>query len=103
MKGTMQISKLKKKAAYYYVKDYDEKYGSDFIFYIEPLWGEDNDSFYFAQKLENGKIKITGEGYIIEERYLEHYKKMTIEAIKGSKIAYYWLDENGEVMEKTYY
>ena len=29
MNGTMKISKLKRKATYYYAKDYDEKYAYD--------------------------------------------------------------------------
>lgn len=39
MKGTMQISRLKSKAAYYYEKSFDERYGGDFYIFIEPLRG----------------------------------------------------------------
>jgi len=36
MTGTIKIGKLKKNAAYYYIKDYDERVRGDFIFLLYP-------------------------------------------------------------------
>lgn len=103
MKGTMQISKLKKKAAYYYVKDYDEKCGGDFVFFIEPFPGTDDDYFYYVRRLDNGKIEIEGEGYITTEDCLDTHKRGARAMLDGRTPAYYWRNDKNEVIEKTYY
>ena len=57
MKGTMQISKLKKNAAYYYNKTYNRKYKDYNIFFMEPFEGTNDDYFYYVKSLDNGKIE----------------------------------------------
>ena len=103
MKGTMQISKLKKKAAYYYVKDYDEKCGGDFVFFIEPFPGTEDDCFYYVRRLDNGKIEIEGEGYITTEEHLASHIQSAKKTLDGCIPAYYWRNDKNEVIEKTYY
>lgn len=103
MKGIMQIDKLKKKAAYYTSKSYDELYGGEFIFFIEPLEGTNDKCFYYVKELENGKIEITGEGYIISNpKRLASYKKAARENLGNAYPAYYWLNEEDKTIEKTY-
>ena len=103
MKGTMQISKLKKNAAYYYVKDYDEKCGGDFVFFIEPFPGTEDDCFYCVRRLDNGKIEIEGEGYITTEEHLASHIQSAKKTLDGRIPAYYWRNDKNEVLEKTYY
>lgn len=103
MKGTMQIKRLKKKAAYYYVRDYDEKYGGDCIFFIEPFFGSTDKSFYYVRKLENGKIEIEGELHITTEPYLNSLKRGAKARLGECTPAYYWLAERRRLVEKTYY
>ena len=103
MKGTMQISKLKKKAAYYYVKDYDEKCGGDFVFFIEPFQGNEDDCFYYVRKLDNGMIEIEGELYLTTEERLASHKQSARASLDGRTPAYYWRNDKNEVIEKTYY
>lgn len=103
MKGTMQISKLTKKAAYYYVKDYDEKCGGDFVFFIEPFPGTEDDYFYYVRRLDNEKIEIEGEGYITTEDCLDTHKRGARAMLDGRNPAYYWRNDKNEVTEKTYY
>ena len=65
MKGTMQISKLKKNAAYYYNKTYNRKYRDYNIFFMEPLEGTNDDYFYYVKRLDNGKIEISGDLHLL--------------------------------------
>lgn len=103
MKGTIRIKNLKKKAAYYQVKSYDEAYGGDFTFFIEPLLGTEDKCFYYAKRLEDGYIEITGEAYIISrDDSLVSHKKDAKKEIGNKYPAYYWLDDNDKVIEKTY-
>ena len=103
MKGTMRISKLKKKAAYYSSKSYDKLYGGEFTFFIEPLLGTEDKCFYYVKKLESGEIEITGEGYVVTSKEsLASHKRDAKENLGNAYPAYYWLDENDKVVEKTY-
>lgn len=103
MKGTMQISKLKKKAAYYCSKSFDTGYGGEFVFFIEPFDGTYDKCFYYVKELKNGKIEITGEGYIISDfGRIASYRKAAREKLGNDYPAYYWLDDNDEIIEKTY-
>jgi len=103
MKGTMQISKLKKKAAYYYNKTYNRKYKDYNIFFMEPFEGTNDDYFYYVKRLDNGKIEISGELHLFLDCHLQRYQSEARARMKDIVPAYYWLDENGEVTEKTYY
>lgn len=99
MTGTMMIGKLKKKAAYYYQQDYDERVGGHFIFFIEPLCGNDGECFYYVRKLSDGKLEITGEAYIIIPERLTHYMRAAREKLGGKYPIYYWQNENGDIAE----
>lgn len=102
MTGILQVTKLKKgKAPYYEVKDYDENFGGVFYLLIEPLFGENNRRFYYAKKLPDGKIQLEGEGYILTEDELTRCKRQAVKGLGEKPVWYYWLGDNGSVIETT--
>ena len=102
MTGTMKVGKLKKNAAYYYIKDYDERVGGRFIFFIVPLYDNDGKPFFYVNQQSDGRLELSGEAYIITEEKLPSYIREAKENMGGQKAIYYWLDVNGEVTKKTY-
>lgn len=101
MKGIMRKKKLRKSAAYYTAKDYDEIYGGDFTLFIEPFVGNEGEFFYYARELENGEIEIMGEGYIVtDNESLNRHKKRAKKELNGDYF-YYWIDDNGNVIKET--
>lgn len=102
MTGTMKIGKLKKDAAYYYIRDYDERVGGEFIFFILPLSNNEGKHFFYVKQQSDGMLEISGEAYIITDERLPRYIREAKENMGGMKPLYYWLGENGEVTKKTY-
>lgn len=103
MTGVIKIKTLKKKAGYYQVSDYNKKVGGKFTFFIEPLQGTEDKFFYYVKELENGKYELQGEGYIVTDSdSLKRHKREAILSLRGTTPAYYWLDENDKVINKTY-
>lgn len=107
MKCSMQITKLRVNAPFYSKKDFDERLGGNFTMFIVPLKGNDDGLFYYVRKLDNGKLEIEGEGYIITNGESLKYhkdearKEMVKYELEGENVMYYWLDGNGNVVEKT--
>ena len=60
----MQVKNYRTKRCYYLAHDTDEKVGGDFSFLILPLYGFDEERFFYVTKLDNGKFEVEGEGYI---------------------------------------
>lgn len=103
MKGTMQVKNLKKRASYYLSKSYDELYSGEFTIFIQPLLGTEDKYFYYAKRLKNGEIEITGEGYVVTcEESLASHKKDAKKTLGDLCPAYYWLNDDWDVIEKTY-
>lgn len=103
MKCSMIISKLRKDAPYYSVADYDERIGGKFTMLIVPFRGNDNERFYYVKELDNHKIEIEGEGYIItDDDSLKRHKRETRTDLGKDSVWYYWLDENGNVISKDF-
>lgn len=102
MTGTMKIGKLKKNAAYYYLKDYDERVGGECIFFIMPLSDNDGKPFFYVKPQTDGWLEISGEAYIITAARLSRYIREAKENMGGKKPIYYWLGENGEITKKSY-
>ena len=102
MTGTISISKLKKNAAYYYLKDYDERVGGEFIFFILPLHDNDDKPFFYVKPQPDGRLELSGEAYIITDERLSRYIREAKENMGGMIPLYYWLGENEEVTNKTY-
>lgn len=102
MTGTMKIGKLKKDAAYYYIRDYDERVGGEFIFFILPLSNNEGQSFFYVKQQFDGRVELSGEAYIITDEKLPRYIREAKENMDGMKPLYYWLGENGEVTKKLY-
>lgn len=101
-KGTIgNKSGYKTKRGYYISSDYDEKYGGKFDFLLEPLHGNDEERFFYVQKLENGKYEVTGEGYVINSKQsLYRHLKDLREELPGKVIWYYHIDKDGNVLRK---
>lgn len=102
MTGTIKIGKLKKNASYYYIKDYDERVGGDFIFFIVPLSDNEGKPFFYIKPQSDGMLELSGEAYIITAERLARYIREAKENTGGIKPIYYWLGENGEVTKKSY-
>ena len=103
MKGSMRINKLKKKAAYYCSKSFDEAYGGNFTLFIEPFKGTYDDFFYYVKEFQDGGIEITGEGYIVTDKdSLASHKRDAKRELGDMRPAYYWLDEKDKQIDKTY-
>ena len=102
MTGTITISKLKKNAAYYYLKDYDERVGGEFIFFITPLRDNDDRPFFYVKPQPDGRLELSGEAYITTDERLSRYIREAKENMGGMIPLYYWLGENEEVTNKTY-
>lgn len=58
----MQVKNYRTKRGYYLAHDTDEKVGGDFSFLILPLYGFDEERFFYVTKLDNGKFEVEGEG-----------------------------------------
>ena len=102
MTGTIKIGKLKKNAAYYSLKDFDERVGGEFIFFITPLHDNDDKPFFYVKQQSDGMIELSGEAYIITDERLSRYIREAKENMGGMIPIYYWLDENGEITNKKY-
>lgn len=103
MKLTIQINKLHRNAAYYDRLSFNIDYGGVCYYHIEPFEGTYDNYFYYVQKLENGMIEITGEGYIASTKHISYYRRCAKKKLKDNQPMYYWIDENGEIIEKTSY
>ena len=102
MTGTITIGKLKKNAAYYYLKDYDEHVGGEFIFFITPFRDNDDKPFFYVKLQSDGRLELSGEAYITTDERLSRYIREAKENMGGMIPLYYWLDENGEVTNKIF-
>lgn len=103
MKGTIQVKRLRDSAAFYTVKDYDELYGGDFTYFIEPFRGCDGELFYYVKELDNGKLEIEGEAYVITDKdSLNRHKREAKKELDGEIPLYRWLDKNGKVINLSY-
>lgn len=87
---------------YYLYHDYDERFGGKFDFLLEPLHGNDEERFFYVERIENGRYEVTGEGYIITSRdSLGRHLKRLKEELRGKSIWYYHIDkQSGRVLRK---
>lgn len=86
---------------YYLVKDFDEKVGGEFYFLLSPLYGNNNERFYYVETNPDGSYIVEGECYIITNK--EHLKRYKIDAekeVKNKTIWYYHIDGNRKVIRK---
>ena len=83
MTGTMKVGKLKKNAVYYYHKDYDERVGGAFIFFIMPMRNNDVKPFFYVKPQSDERLELSGEAYIITgerlSRYIRKPKRIWVE------------------------
>lgn len=105
MKCFMIVKKLRENAAYYSIKDFDEKVGGEFTLFITPFEGYE-EPFYYVRKTDDG-IEIEGEGYIVTnkdslKRHKQDAKQELVDyELKGKTVMYYWRDEDGNVTDRS--
>ena len=100
--GTIQRKNYKApQRGYFSVKGHDEKYGGDYRFIVLPLYGVENERFFFVRELGNGEYDVTGEGYVVmRPASLREYFGDDLKELAGMPIWYYFLDQEGRVIKK---
>ena len=89
------------KRGYYVSSDYDERVGGKFDFLLEPLYGNEDERFFYVLRQEDGRYAVTGEGYTITEKesLYRHLKELRKE-LQGQAIWYYHINREGTVVRK---
>jgi hypothetical protein len=86
---------------YFSVKGHDVKYGGDYRFIVLPLYGADDERFFFVRELDNGEYDVTGEGYVVmRPTRLSEYFGSDLKELVGVPVWYYFLDQEGRVIRK---
>lgn len=95
-------SGYKTRRGYYLSHDYDERFGGEFDFLLEPLHGNDGERFFYVERKGIGMYEVTGEGYIVtsKDSLSQHLKTLKRE-LRGKSIWYYHIDgQSGNVIRK---
>lgn len=101
--GTMQVKNYRTKRGYYLSYDTDEKVGGDFSLLILPLFGSDDERFFYVTELDNGKFEVEGEGYICTRNdSIKSHIQTNRKELMGKSVWYYHLDKNREIIKKEY-
>lgn len=58
--GSMKCKSYITNTGYYLTKDFDEKVGGEFFFLLLPLYGNNNERFYFIEKNSDGSYTVEG-------------------------------------------
>lgn len=100
-KGTMKRKNYITKQGYYLSKDFDVKVGGDFYFLLLPLYGNDNQCFFYVFENEDGSYTVEGECYIItNNEHLKRYIKEAKKEFSDKPIWYYHTDNNHNTVYK---
>ena len=104
MKGTICVTKLGHRASVSR-SDFDERLGGEFVLLIEPFYGNENERFYYARNCPDGRIELEGEAYILSGEDVaakrRKYQKEAREKLSNNPIWYYWLDKEGNIINKV--
>ncbi|MCL2299261.1 MAG: hypothetical protein FWC27_03830, partial [Firmicutes bacterium] len=65
--GSVQRKTYTTKVGYFKVKDNNPIYGGDYWFVVRPLFGCDDERFFYVRPLDNGEFEVLGEGYVISK------------------------------------
>lgn len=99
--GSMKRKSYITNTGYYLTKDFDEKVGGEFYFLLMPLYGNDNERFYFIETNPDGSYTVEGECYIITNKeHLKRYKDEAKKTVSNKPIWYYHTDANRKVIRK---
>lgn len=99
--GTMRCKSYITKRGYYLVNDYDETVGGEFWFLLMPLYGNNDERFFYVKNNLNGSFTVEGECYIITNKEaLRRYITDAGKELKGKPIWYYHIDGNGKTIKK---
>jgi len=99
--GSIQRKTYTTKAGYFKVKDHNPLYGGDYWFIVRPLFGCEDERFFYVRPLDNGEYEVLGEGYVISNpQHLTKMLRKLREELAGVTIYYYFLDDEGRVIKK---
>ena len=99
--GSMKRKSYITNTGYYLAKDFDEKFGGDFYFLLTPLYGNNNERFFFIEENPDGSYTVEGECYIVtNEESLKRHKRDVKKEVSNKPIWYYHVDENRTVIRK---
>jgi len=100
--GTVQRRSYKApQRGYFSAKGRDVNYGGDYRFIVLPLYGVENERFFYVRELDNGEYDVTGEGYVVPCHIrLSEYFGDDLKELAGIPIWYYFLDHEGRVIKK---
>ena len=91
--GTVQRRSYKApQRGYFSAKGRDVNYGGDYRFIVLPLYGVENERFFYVRELDNGEYDVTGEGYVVPCHIrLSEYFGDDLKELAGVPIWYiYW-------------
>ena len=99
--GSVQRKTYTTATGYFKVKDHNSLYGGDYWFIVRPLFGCEDERFFYVRPLDNGEYEVLGEGYVLmKPEHLTEMLRELREELVGITIHYYFLDTNGKVIKK---
>jgi len=99
--GSVQRKTYTTKAGFFKVKDNNPIYGGDYWFVVRPLFGCEDERFFYVRSLDSGKYEVLGEGYILTKpAHLTEMLRELREELAGVTIHFYFLDAEGRVVKK---
>jgi len=99
--GSIQRKTYTTTTGFFKVKDHNPIYGGDYWFIIRPLFGCEDERFFYVRPLENGEFEVLGEGYVItKQQHLTEMLRELREELAGVTIYFYFLDPEGRVIRK---
>ena len=99
--GSMKRKSYITKTGYYLTKDFDVKVGGEFYFLLTPLYGNNDESFFYVEENPDNSYTVEGECYIITNKEsLKHHKADIKREIKNKPIWYYHIDKSRTVIRK---
>ena len=98
--GTMKCKSYRTTKGYYLDKDYDDRLGGEFYFLLLPLYGNDDERYFYVIE-ENDGYTVEGECYIItgEEQAKKAVRDFRRE-LRKAPIWYFHRDDQGRVFRK---
>lgn len=96
-KGSTLVKKLNPEKKYYNSRLDSEYHGEDKNFVIVPLYGWNDDRFFYVCKTQ-GMIEVMGEGYVIDRSRALKYAKQEIKDIDNLKFVV--TAENGDKLSE---
>lgn len=99
--GTMVVKNYRTKRGYYLAHDYDKRFGGKFTFLLLPLFGTNDERFFYVTKNKQGGFTVEGEAYVCtRSESVRSHTQCTKRELAGKSIWYYHINENGDILKK---